>query len=105
MVDNGDDQYTNISLVEQWIQTDDGLRVNVTEFGQALAEFAKENIHTKNPHFPIIITKDLCRINQCKFLWNYTHLRTPKVFVRMGGAIGMLDIPSDLSRSKVFNNI
>merc|ERR1719354_776593 len=64
MVDDGDNQYTNISLVEQWIQTDDGLRVNVTEFGQALAEFAKENRHTKNPHFPIIITKDLCRINQ-----------------------------------------
>ena len=84
MVDDGGDQYKKIEIVEQWIQTDDGQRVNVTEFVQTLAEFAKENRHTKNPHFPIIITKDLCRINQGKFLWNYTHLHTSKVFVRMG---------------------
>jgi len=63
MVQDGDD-FKEIELVQQMLQTDDGQLVNVTAFRDKLGEFAKLNRETdtsKNPPFPIILTKDLCR--------------------------------------------
>jgi len=62
MVEDGDD-FKEIELVQQMLQTDDDQLVNVTAFRDKLGGFAKLNKETdrSNPPFPIILTKDLCR--------------------------------------------